>query len=363
MKITFLTLFPEFYESFKSTSIINKAIKKEIVRLETVDIRDYSEDKNKRVDDTTIGGGPGLILKCDTIIKAIKDLKKDNSKVIFLSSRGKIYSQKKARELANNKENLILLCGHYEGIDERVLDYVDEEICIGDYILTGGEIPSLVVADSVIRLLEGTITEESHLDESFENGLLEYPQYTLPRIYENKEIPEILLTGNHEAIRKWRLKESLKATLNRRPDLLGNYIFNKEEKELLAEINENRVGRWEMEAIKKNNKVNVHTLKMDEKYYELIKNNEKIYELRMNDDKRKMFKVNDEICFLKRPTLKDYFYKKIKGLHYYHTLEELVDDIDVKLMGFENKEEVIKVMNKFYKDELGSMDIVAIELE
>lgn len=362
MKITFLTLFPEFFTNFIETSIINKAVKKEIVELETVNIRDYSDDKNKRVDDTTIGGGPGLILKCDTLIKAIKDLKKGNTKVIFMSSRGTVYNQKRARKLADKKENLVLLCGHYEGIDERVLDYVDEEICVGDYILTGGEIPAMLVADSVIRLLDGAITEESHLEESFENGLLEHPQYTLPRSYEGKEIPTILLTGNHDAIRKWRLKESLKVTKKRRKDLLENYDFNKEEKELLKEIEEERIGRWEMEAIKKSDKINTHSLKMDEEFYNLINDGKKIFELRMNDDKRKMFKVGDEICFLKRPDFKDYFYKKIKGLHYYKTLEELVNDIDVKLMGFSTKEEVINVMNKFYKDELGTMDIVAIEL-
>jgi len=363
MKITFLTLFPEFYDGFKSTSIINKAIKKEIVELETVNIRDYSEDKNKRVDDTTIGGGPGLILKCDTLIKAIKNLKKENTKVVFMSSRGNVYTQRKARELAVNKQDLVLICGHYEGIDERVLEYVDEEICIGDYILTGGEIPSLVVADSIIRLLDGAITEESHLDESFENGLLEYPQYTLPRDYEGKQIPEILLTGNHEAIRKWRLKQSLRVTLERRKDLLNNYKFNKEEKELLKEIIENRKGRWEMEAIKKSKKINVHSLKMDEKYYCLIKEGKKIYELRMNDEKRKMFKVGDQICFLKRPDLNDYFYKEIKGLHYFKTLDNLIDSIDINKMGFVSKEELIVVMNKFYKDELGKMEIVAIELK
>ena len=147
MKITFLTLFPEFFTSFKETSIIKRAINKNTVEINEVNIRDYSEDKNRRVDDTVVGGGPGLIIKCDTVIKAIKDIKKENSRVIFLSSRGKPYNQKKARELAANNEDLILLCGHYEGIDERVLDYVDEEISIGDYILTGGEIPSLVVAD------------------------------------------------------------------------------------------------------------------------------------------------------------------------------------------------------------------------
>lgn len=363
MKITFLTLFPEFYDSFKNTSIINKALKKNIVELQTINIRDYSDDKNRRVDDTTIGGGPGLILKCDSLIKAIKALKNQKNKVIFLSSRGKIYNQSKARELVRDNKDLILLCGHYEGIDERVLDYVDEEICIGEYILTGGEIPSLVVADSLIRLLDGAIKEESHLNESYENKLLEYPQYTLPREYEGKEIPEILLTGNHEAVEKWRLKESLKATIQRRPDMLVSYEFNKIEKELIEEIRENRVGRWEVEAIKKSQKIATHCLKLDEVYFNLIKDNKKIYELRMNDEKRKLLKVGDEICFLKRPTLKEFVYKKIKGLHYYNDLEELTSSIDVKKMGFNTKEEVVEVMNKFYKDELGKMAIVAIELD
>lgn len=363
MKITFLTLFPEFFDRFKETSIINKAIKKEIVEVDAVNIRDYSDEKNKRVDDTTIGGGPGLILKCDVLIKAIKDLKKENTKVVFLSSRGKKYTQKKARELASEKQNLVLLCGHYEGIDERVLDYVDEEICIGDYILTGGEIPSLVVADSIIRLLEGAITEESHLDESFEKTLLEHPQYTLPRVYENKEIPEILLTGNHEAIRKWRLKESLRKTIKVRSDLLINYDYSKEEIELLEEIKEERIGKWEMDAIKKSQKINVHNIRLDEEFFDLIKEGKKIYELRMNDEKRKLIKIGDEICFLKRPDFKDYMYKKVRDLHYFKSLDDLVNTLDIKLMGFETKDQVIKIMNKFYEDELKVLEIVAIELE
>jgi len=363
MKITFLTLFPEFYNSFKETSIINKALKKNLVELETINIRDYSEDKNKRVDDCIVGGGAGLVLKCEPVVKAIKDLKKENNKVIFLSSKGKTYNQKKARELVSDNKDLILLCGHYEGIDERILDYVDEEISIGDFILTGGEIPSLVVADSIIRLIDGVITEESHLDESYENGLLEYPQYTLPRNYEGKEIHNILFCGNHEVIRKWRLKESLKLTLDRRKDLIENYAFSEEEKELIEEIKENRIGRWEMEAIKKSEKIKVHELRMDEKYFYLIRDNKKKYELRMNDEKRKMFKVNDEICFLKRPGFEEYFYKKIKALHYFETLEDLVETISVKEMGFETKEEVIDIMTKFYEKELGTMDVVAIELE
>ena len=362
MKITFLTLFPEFFNSFKETSIISRAIKKNVVEIDAVNIRDYSEDKNKRVDDAVIGGGPGVILKCEPIIKAIKDIKDNNSKVIFLSSRGKKYTQKKARELANKNTNLILLCGHYEGIDERVLDYVDEEISVGDYILTGGEIPSLVVADSIIRLLDGAIKEESHLLESFENGLLEYPQYTLPRVYENKEVPDILFCGNHKIIEKWRLKESLKVTLNRRKDLLDVYSFNEEELELLEEIKENKVGKWEMDAIKKSKKINVHDIKMDEKYFYLIKEGTKIYELRMNDEKRKMYKIGDELCFLKRPDFKECFYRKIKGLHYFKSFEELGENLDFKLTGFNSKNELVETMKNIYKDKLGLYDVVAIEL-
>ena len=363
MKITFLTLFPEFFDKFKETSIVNKAVKKNIVELEAINLRKYSKDKNKRVDDTTIGGGPGLILRCDVLIEAIKDLKKENTKVVFLSSKGNVYNQKKARQIAKSNKDLVMLCGHYEGIDERVLDYIDEEICVGDYILTGGEIPAMLVADSVIRLLDGTITEQSHMEESFENGLLEHPQYTLPRTYEDKEIPQILLTGNHEAIKKWRLKESLKSTLIKRPDLLKEYKFNKEELDLLEEIKEKRVGRWEIEAIKKNERVTTHTIRLESQFFELIKSGKKIYELRMYDEKRKLIKIGDEICFLKRPELKEYMYKKVKKLHVFKTLEQLVEELDVRLMGFSKKEEVIGVMNKFYQEELKKMDVVAIELE
>lgn len=363
MKITFLTLFPEFFDSFKKTSIIGRAIDKKIVEIDVVNIRDYSDDKNKRVDDSPIGGGCGVILRSDYVIKAIKDIKKDNNKVIFLSSKGKTYTQRKARELANCDKDLVLLCGHYEGIDERVLDYVDEELSIGDYILTGGEIPSLVVADSVIRLLDGTIKEESHLLESYENGLLEYPQYTIPRVYDGKEVPEILFCGNHKIIEKWRLKESLKLTMEKRKDLLENYNFNKEELELVEEIKEKRVGKWEIDAIKKSKKINVHDIRMDEIYFYQIKNGEKLYELRMNDEKRKLYKIGDEICFIKRPDFKEFFYKEIKNLHYFSTFEELAKSLDIALTGFNSKEELIATMNSIYLDKLDKYNVVAIELK
>lgn len=362
-KITFLSLFPEFYDSFKNTSIIKKALLKNVVSIDSVDIRDFSDDKNRRVDDVTIGGGPGLIMKCDPVVKAIDSVKTDKSKVIFLSSKGVPYNQKKARELANSDNDLILLCGHYEGIDERILDYVDEEISIGDYILTGGEVASLVVADSIIRLLDGSIKEESHLLESYENGLLEYPQYTFPRIYNDKEIPAILFSGNHKAVDKWRKKESLKVTLKKRKDLFDSYYLSEEDKELLEEIKENRVGKWEIDAIKKGNKIKVHDLKLLDKYFYLIKEGKKIYELRMNDEKRKEIKINDEICFLREDNLKEYFYKKVVRLHYFNDFKELSESVDVKLAGFNTKEELIEVMENIYKEKLDKYNVVAIELE
>lgn len=362
MKITFLTLFPSMYDNFINTSIINKAVNKEVVEFKVVNIRDYSEDKNKRVDDVVVGGGAGVVLKCDPVIKAIKDNNK-NSKVIFLSSKGNTYNQKKARKLASSNKDLVLLCGHYEGIDERILDYVDEEISIGDYILTGGELPSMILADSITRLLDGAINVESIEDESYENGLLEYPQYTLPKNYEGKEIPEILFCGNHKIIEKWRKKESLKLTLNRRKDLLENYKLNDEEKELMDEIKNNEVGRWEVEAIKKSKKIKIHTLKLIDKYFYLIKDNKKTYELRMNDEKRKEIKVGDEICFLKEPDHKEYFYKKVKELHYFKSFEELANTLPLDKTGFSSKEELVTTMNNIYKDKLDKYEIVAIELK
>lgn len=248
MKITLLTLFPEFYNSYFETSIIKRAISKKSVEIEIINIRDYSLDNNKRVDDTPFGGGNGMLLKCQPVIDTLRAVKKDNSKVIYLGPAGKTLNQEISRELSK-EEHIILLCGHYEGIDNRILDYVDETISIGDYILTGGEVASLVLMDSIIRLLNGAITEASHLEESFENGLLEYPQYTQPRIFEGKEVPPILFSGNHQAIEKWRKKESLRLTKEKRPDLFTQYQLSKQDKKLLEEIKENKQGKWEEKAI------------------------------------------------------------------------------------------------------------------
>ena len=251
MKITVLTLFPEMFDGFMTNSIIKRAIAKGVVQIQLVNIRDFTTDKYHRVDSAPVGGGAGLIMKCQPIIDALKSVKDINSKVIMLSPRGKTYNQAKAREYKNN-EHIILLCGHYEGIDERVNPYVDEMVSIGDYILTGGELGSMVIADSIIRLLDGAIADESTEEESFENGLLEYPQYTEPYDYNGDKIPDILYSGNHQAIAKWRKKQSLNLTKECRPDLFNEYKLSKQDKKLLEEGKEK--ASWELAAIEKGKK-------------------------------------------------------------------------------------------------------------
>ena len=219
MKFDILTLFPEMFEGMKY-SIIGKAIEKKIIDINLVNIRDFSKDKHKKVDDTPYGGGAGMVMKPDVVYDAYLSVKDENAKVIYLSPKGKTLNQEKVKELSKEK-HIILLCGHYEGIDQRVLDeIVDEEISIGDYVLTGGEIPSMVLIDSVSRYIDGVITKESVQEESFSNGFLEYPQYTRPEIFLNKKVPDVLLSGHHENIKKWREEESLKITKQNRPDLL-----------------------------------------------------------------------------------------------------------------------------------------------
>ena len=219
MKFDLLTRFPEMFEGIKQ-SIIGKAIEKEIIDINIVNIRDFSKNKHKKVDDTPYGGGAGMVMRPDVVYDAYSSIKSDNAKVIYLSPKGKTLNQEKVKELANEK-HIILLCGHYEGIDQRVLDeIVDEEISIGDYVLTGGEIPAMVLIDSVSRYVDGVITKESVEEESFSNGLLEYAQYTRPEIFLNKKVPEVLLSGHHENIRKWREEQSLEITRHNRPDLL-----------------------------------------------------------------------------------------------------------------------------------------------
>ena len=221
MKFDVLTLFPEMIEPLK-TSVIGKAVEKERIDINLINIRDFSEDKHKKVDDTPYGGGAGMVMKPDVVYKAYQSLHKEKAKVIYMSPQGKTLNQQIVERLS--KENhLIILCGHYEGIDQRVLDkIVDEEISIGDYVLTGGEIPAMVLIDSVSRYVEGVLKQDSIQEESFSDGLLEYPQYTRPEIFEGESVPEILLSGHHEKIERWRKEKSVEITKRKRPDLLKN---------------------------------------------------------------------------------------------------------------------------------------------
>lgn len=253
MKITILTLFPSLFDGFLTNSIIKRAIAKGVVEIETVNIRDYTKDKYGRCDTPPIGGGAGLIMKCQPIIDAIKDKRDEGSHVVLFSPRGNTYSEKKAYEFSK-LDHLILLCGHYEGIDERVNQYVDELVSIGDYILTGGEIPAMAVADSVIRLLDGAINADSLKDESFNDNALEYPQYTEPYDFEGDSVPDILYSGNHEAIRKYRRKESLLLTKEHRPDLFEKLELSKEDKKLLDESRSEEMPKWEKDALEKGHK-------------------------------------------------------------------------------------------------------------
>ena len=237
MKIKILTLFPQMFEAFKDESIIKRAIDKGVVAIDVVDIRDYSLDKHRHVDDTPCGGGQGMVLQVDVVDRCIKANTTASSHIVMMTPQGRRYNQAVAEEFKQYDE-LVLLCGHYEGFDERIRSYVSEEVSIGDFVLTGGEIPAMVISDSVIRLLDKAIKEESHLDDSFSTGLLEYPQYTRPIEYDGMSVPEVLLSGNHKLIARYRKKESLRRTLLRRPDLLDNYELDKEEKKLLLEVKE-----------------------------------------------------------------------------------------------------------------------------
>ncbi|WP_294364989.1 tRNA (guanosine(37)-N1)-methyltransferase TrmD [uncultured Clostridium sp.] len=233
MKINILTLFPEMFDIFNH-SIIGKAKDKGIVEINTMNIRDFTLNKHKKVDDYPYGGGAGMVMTPQPIVDCIRACKKNNSgKVIFLGPRGKTFNQEMAKELAK-EEGLIFLCGHYEGIDERVYKHIDLEISLGDFILTGGEMAAIPVIDSILRLKSGVLgKEESYEDESFSEGLLEYPQYTRPEEFEGDKVPEVLLSGHHENIRKWRRAKSLLITKERRKDLYDKITLSKEDKKIL----------------------------------------------------------------------------------------------------------------------------------
>ncbi len=235
MRIRILTIFPEMFEGFLNTSIIKKARLKNLIDIEVVDFRAYSKDHSHRVDDYPYGGGAGMVLMCQPVLDALKEHSDASSYIMLTSPTGKVFNQKMAHELME-KDDIVIICGHYEGYDARIYDYVDQQVSIGDYILTGGELPAMVITDTLTRLVEGVIAADSIVDESFENGLLEYNQYTRPEEYDGKKVPEVLLSGHHENIRKYRLRESLKLTYLNRPDLLENREMSKEEERMLEDI-------------------------------------------------------------------------------------------------------------------------------
>ncbi len=224
MKFDVLTLFPEMFNCLNE-SITGRAIKNGKIDINLVNIRDFSNNKHKKVDDTPYGGGAGMVMMPDVVYRAYQSVKDTNAKVIYMTPQGRTLDQRKVEKLSK-EEHLIILCGHYEGIDQRVIDkIVDEEISIGDYVLTGGEIPAVVLIDSVSRYVDGVVKKDSIKEESFSNGLLEYPQYTRPEVFEGEKVPEILLSGNHQEINKWRKEQSFEITKKKRPDLLQNQIL------------------------------------------------------------------------------------------------------------------------------------------
>lgn len=233
IKIDILTLFPEMFEIFNH-SIIGKAKEKNIIDINTLNIRDYTLDKHKKVDEYPYGGGAGMVMAAQPIVDCIKAAKQNNKgKVIFLGPRGKTFNQNMAKELSKESE-LIFLCGHYEGIDERAYNYIDMEISLGDFVLTGGEMACIPVVDGICRLVPGVLSSsESYTDESFYDGVLEYPQYTRPECFEGISVPGVLTSGHHENVRKWRRFQSLKLTKERRPDLFDKLQLSKEDKKLL----------------------------------------------------------------------------------------------------------------------------------
>ena len=221
MKIDILTLFPSMFDGFLENSIIKRAIEKKLVEINIINFRDYSLDPHKKVDDTPFGGGAGMVLMIQPIYDAVMDLKGEDTKIILLTPDGVTYNQKYAYELKNYK-HLIIICGHYEGFDDRIRSIVDFEISIGDYVLTGGELPSMVITDSVVRLIDGVIDQESHINDSFnpKTNLLDYPTYTKPRDFRGMLVPDVLLSGDHKKIDEYRKEESIRKTQERRKDLL-----------------------------------------------------------------------------------------------------------------------------------------------
>lgn len=237
MKITILTLFPEYFQGMLSTSILAKALEKELFEVELINFRDYTLSKHGHVDDTPYGGGAGMVLMCQPILDALKAVRTPNSTVALLSPQGEPFNHQKALEFSK-MDHLILLCGHYEGFDERIREACDIQISLGDFVLTGGEPAAAAICDATLRLVKGVIKQDSSEDDSFAKGLLEYPQYTKPYEYEGKKVPDVLLSGHHANIQKWRHEQSLLNTWRHRPDLLKGASLSPADQAFLAQLHE-----------------------------------------------------------------------------------------------------------------------------
>lgn len=235
MKISVLTLFPEYFEPLLKTSVLKRAKDKNLFEFEVINFRTFTKEKHGHVDDTPYGGGPGMVLMCQPILDALNSIRTKESTVILLTPQGRTFNQAIAKNLSL-KDHLIFICGHYEGFDERIRDYVDIQMSLGDFVLTGGESACMVMCDCILRLLPGVIKQDSSDDDSFSNGLLEYPQYTKPEIYDGKKVPDVLLSGHHANIKKFRHEQSLIRTYTYRPDLLDKASLTKEDLKLIEEL-------------------------------------------------------------------------------------------------------------------------------
>ncbi|MEZ0180020.1 tRNA (guanosine(37)-N1)-methyltransferase TrmD ['Camptotheca acuminata' phytoplasma] len=237
MKFDIITIFPNFFDNFLNNSILKRAREKNKIEVHIHDLREYSQNKHHQVDDTPYGGDVGMLLAFPPFYDCLKNIKKTSkTRVIFLSPQGNLLHQKKVVQYVENYSHLIILCGNYEGVDDRILEYIDEEISIGDYILTGGEFSAMILINVVARVVPGVIKKESYLQDSLQNGLLKYSQYTKPQEYQNHKVPEVLLSGDHQKIIKWRKESSLRNTLIKRPELLSKITLDTEAKEILTKI-------------------------------------------------------------------------------------------------------------------------------
>ena len=353
MKIDILTLFPEMFDGFKNESIIKRAIESKKVKINTCNFRDFSKDKHNKVDDTPYGGGKGMVLMCQPIFDAVDSLKKKNSKVILLSPQGRKYNQKIAYDLSKEK-HLILICGHYEGFDERIKTIIDDEISIGDYVLTGGEVPAMVLADSVTRLIPGVIEEESHINDSFNNNLLDYPTYTKPKNYKGLKVPDVLTSGDHKKIEEYRKQKQLEITKEKRPDLLLKKVSLEDE-----DIKVKKKSKDKKEKKKKVSKKGYNIIKEKDAKAITLFEPDKLegFKLKGRASKSKIVVVNPKLC--KNIAYKN-IAKKIDILKYRfgYVLNEDNDEDTSKVLGEAEmlKQMVVALYSKYLNgNELGKV--------